>query len=289
MTVNEDFGFRLNYPLPIPGLFRWSFNAGVDYKYYSSQLTQNRIFQATVFVPPNPPGYGPPFEEFPSPPTESTRVIPSVIQYLPFAAGLNASQSGPGGSTAFSWNNSFNASGFFQNASDFERLTLSPEADGAYYITTGSLLRDQRLLDWLYVQVRTDGQWANQPLINNEQYGLGGMAGPRGYREGVVYGDRGWRFSLEPHTRNFDLGMVDGTMPMLTRFSVFSDWGLAYQLARNREIPAQTTHLWGAGLAMNTTIGERWDFRFTAGWALRAAPGVEPGDFRAAFSAALQF
>ncbi len=289
LTVNENFGFRLGYPLPIPGPFRFSFSGGLDYKYYSSTLTQDRVFQAIVFVPPNPPGYGPPFEEFPSPPTASTRVIPSKIQYLPFTAGLNASQSGPGGSTAIGWNNNFNASGVFQNSSDFKRLTLSPDADGSYYITTGSLMRDQRLLNWLYVQARAEGQWTTQPLINNEQFGLGGMAGPRGYREGIVYGDRGWRASIEPHTKNFNLGLVDGTMPMLMRFSVFSDWGLAYQIARNKEIAARTTRLWGSGVAINTTIGERWDFRFTAGWALRAAPGVEVGDFRAAFSASLQF
>jgi len=289
LTVNEDFGFRMNYPLPIPGLFRFTFNAGLDYKYYSSTLTQDRVFQAIVFVPPNPPGFGPPFEEFPSPPTSSTRVIPSKIQYLPFSAGLNASQSGPGGSTIISWNNSFNASGVFQNAGDFQRLTLSPEADGSYYVTTGSLMRDQRLLNWLYLQLRADGQWTTQPLINNEQFGVGGMAGPRGYREGVIYGDRGWRASIEPHTKNYNLGMVDGTLPMLMRFSAFSDWGVAYQMARNRELPAHNYQLWATGFAINTTIGERWDFRFTGGWALRAVPGVEVGDFRAAFSFALQF
>ncbi len=288
VTVNENFGFRFNAPVPYSGPVRIAINAGVDYKYYSSLLRQDRTFQAIVFVPPNPPGYGPPFEEFPSPPTSSTRYLPSLVSYLPVSVGLDISQGGPAGTTSFNWNNSVNFPGLFENSASFESLAGSTNANGNYYVTTASVTRDQRVLDWLYVQAHADGQWASQPLINNEQFGLGGQNGPRGYREGQIYGDAGWRASVELHTRSFDLGMVDATMPALMRFAVFTDYGQVFQSPRDN-LPALSANLWGAGSGLSLSVGERWDIRGTVGWALLPVPGVAAGDFRATFSLALQF
>ena len=41
------------------------------------------------------------------------------------------------------------------------------------------------------LSLRADGQWANEPLISNEQFGAGGVASVRGYQEGQVFGDTG--------------------------------------------------------------------------------------------------
>ena len=38
-----------------------------------------------------------------------------------------------------------------------------------------------------------NGQWADGPLISNEQFAMGGLAGVRGYVDGQAYGDKGWR------------------------------------------------------------------------------------------------
>ncbi len=288
VTVNENFGFRFNAPLPYSGPVRIAVNAGVDYKYYSSMLRQDRTFQAIVFVPPNPPGYGPPFDEFPSPPTSSTRYLPSLVSYLPVSVGLDISQGGPSGTTSLNWNNSVNFPGLFDNSAVFSGIAGSTNATGNYYLTTASLSRDQRIIDWLYLQTRVDGQWANQPLINNEQFGLGGQSGPRGYREGQIYGDAGWRATLEAHTKSLDLGLVDGTVPALMRLGVFTDYGQVFQYTRDR-LPDWHANLWGAGGGLSLSVGEHWDLRGTAGWALLPVPGVAAGDFRATFSIALQF
>ena len=40
---------------------------------------------------------------------------------------------------------------------------------------------------------------------------LGGLSGVRGYQQGEIYGDTGWRFQFEPHTPQFELGRVDDT------------------------------------------------------------------------------
>ena len=62
--------------------------------------------------------------------------------------------------------------------------------------------------DWS-VKLHADGQWADGPLFSNEQFGMGGVAGVRGYTDGEAYGDTGWRLSIEPQTPLINIGMVN--------------------------------------------------------------------------------
>jgi hypothetical protein len=49
-----------------------------------------------------------------------------------------------------------------------------------------------------------NGQWASEPLINNEQFGLGGTSGVRGYQEGIQLRRQlaGARFSIFARRRS---------------------------------------------------------------------------------------
>jgi hemolysin activation/secretion protein len=139
--------------------------------------------------------------------------------------------------------------------------------------------------DWS-VKLHADGQWADGPLISNEQYAMGGTAGVRGYQDGQAYGDTGWRFSIEPQTPLMKIGMIGNEgheEPCWIRASVFLDYGRIYLLngsyssATNYSgsVPhvsytPHTTHsdYCGTGFGVTANIGSHMDGRLTVAWPL---------------------
>jgi hemolysin activation/secretion protein len=191
------------------------------------------------------------------------------------------------GSTAFGAGVNVNfAGGPFSDQEEFNKLNSS----GDYVTAQLSASRDQRIYEDWSMLIKADGQWAvaQHGLISNEQFGIGGTAGVRGYQEGERYGSSGWRATVEPRTPMVDIGMVDGTAPMRVRASVFMDYGQSYLY----EVPvgvATTEQLWGAGLGFSGTIGTSFDFRFAAAWALHSASMSKPGDLQIYFGLGAQF
>ncbi len=114
-----------------------------------------------------------------------------------------------------------------------------------------------------------DGQWANQPLISNEQFGDGGVAGVRGYREGEVFGDTGWRITSELKTPPHVIGLVGGPKsPLTVRGSFFMDYGETYLLdpqGRDDRVP-----LWGTGIGFIISVGANWQGRFLFAYPLES-------------------
>ena len=271
LSPNEDIGARLSKPLPPLGKINSSLSFGLDWKSYKSTLLQNREFQARVFVPTSG-SVGPPFTEFSSPPISSSRSVYTSVQYLPFSLDWSGSVADKFGSTVFALSQRFNWTGFLGGKKDFQRIANSTDADGNYYVVTASLTRDQKIWhDW-GVRLHADGQWANQPLISNEQFGLGGNAGVRGYYDGQQYGDTGWRVQFEPHTPYINLGLVDGTIPMLARIYTFLDYGQTIPL--NSRVYPGTVSQCGTGFGVDANIGEHWDFRLMIGVPLIGIPNI---------------
>lgn len=64
------------------------------------------------------------------------------------------------------------------------------------YLTTG-LERQHRLPGGFGLNLRLDGQLADEPLISNEQYAAGGADTVRGYLEAEELGDRGFAAGIE--------------------------------------------------------------------------------------------
>ena len=77
---------------------------------------------------------------------------------------------------------------------------------------------------------RGDGQWASQPLISNEQFGIGGVNSVRGYHEGEEFGDTGWHFSSRTVHPAASVGTVYGNTPLILRGSVYMDIATVYLL-----------------------------------------------------------
>jgi hemolysin activation/secretion protein len=109
----------------------------------------------------------------------------------------------------------------------------------------------------------------------------------RGYQEGEEFGDTGWRVLIEPRTPSVDIGMVDGTRPMLLRGSIFTDYGEVYSL--NRQSRQDRIRMWGAGFGVVGSIGQTFNFRLTLAWALRDTAKSNAGGARAYFGISAQF
>ena len=121
-------------------------------------------------------------------------------------------------------------------------------------------------------ELRANGQWADQPLISNEQFGAGGVSSVRGYQEGAVFGDEGWRVSLEQKTPPLVVGTVYGQAPLTLRGSVYMDLADTYLL--DPQTRAYSTALWGTGFGFVGSVGAHWEARFLFSLPLLDAPST---------------
>ena len=189
----------------------------------------------------------------------------------------------------------FNQSLFLQSLAssrtNFQIIAGSPEAGGNYTTLLAGLTREQRLgRDWSLLG-RAGGQWASAPLINNEQFPLGGTSGVRGYQDGADYGDTGWRTMLDLRAPPLNVGSfptAHDDVPAYVRCSWFMDYGETYLIDRPPG-PNSTVRQWGTGLGFYLTAGQHFDARLTLAWALHDTPTEHAGNARAYFSVGFQF
>jgi hemolysin activation/secretion protein len=168
-------------------------------------------------------------------------------------------------------------------------IAYTSKARDNYLTLQTGVSREQRLYkDWT-VLLRADGQWADTPLISNEQFGMGGVAGVRGYTDGENYGDTGWRVMFEPRTPMVNLGMVDGDIPFWVRASVFMDYGETYLLQKVSATSQDAAEFWGCGASLTANIGSHLDARLTVAWPLLSTALTPAGDFHFYFGVGAQF
>jgi hemolysin activation/secretion protein len=149
--------------------------------------------------------------------------------------------------------------------------------------------REQLLPANWKLALRADGQWASEPIISNEQFGAGGIAGVRGYREGEVFGDSGWRVTSELKLPSYRVGYAgQGTGgPLIVRASFFMDYADTYLLDPAR--PPTDTPLWGTGFAGGASLGPHFNGMLSFAWPLLSTPTTEAYHVRVAFSLSAQF
>jgi len=97
------------------------------------------------------------------------------------------------------------------------------------------------------IMERINVQWADSPLVNNEQFSLGGADTVRGYLEAETLGDSGFTDTLELHSPS--LGPHAGAIFSPLYGFVFVDAGVA---ALVDPLPAQRENvtLWSTGLGL---------------------------------------
>lgn len=297
VTYNENVGFKFTQLMELPASISSFLSFGFDYKAFRSYDNQRHDYLATLFIPNSAGGFD---SNQIGVPNITSRSTATSVTYLPLSFGWDASRRDRSGSTMFNFNALMNdASMGLSPRTNYAVVAQSGKATGNFFVLSSGVTRQQKLYNEWDMLLKASGQWANEPLIGNEQMGMGGLSGPRGYQDGQQYGDTGWRVSIEPRTPTVDVGMVDGTMPMRMRLSVFTDYGERYLLAPKATYPdgkdmgltGRDPHvqMWGTGAALNGTIGKTWDFRLAFAFPLIAVDPVTVGSMHIYFGITTQF
>jgi len=256
LTINQNLGSRLSFPVTESPEFRSTFSLGPDYKTYelTSYKTNNFIVSVITLAE----------NGLPNPPTVSTVTSPvpttrRVLKYLPLSFRYDVSARDDLGMTAVGLGVSANA-WYSDSLANLRNITGSSRSSGHWLILTPSLSRDFVFRTNWTLTVRADGQWANEPLISNEQFGAGGVSSVRGYQQGEVFGDTGWRVSLEQKTPAHLVGFINSKLPLTIRGSIYMDYAETYLLdpqGRAGHVP-----LWGGGVGGVISAGTHWEARF---------------------------
>lgn len=282
LTINASAGGRLNIPLALSDTKRFSFSAGLDWKRYSLESFNTNNFIITTVVT-NAQG-SQTIQSVVSSPQPTRR---NEFDYLPLALGVDYFQTDKGGSFSASLGLSAN---FVGDDLDFVLASYSRKTKADYGKATLSLTRDQTVFKNWSLLLRASGQAATGPLINNEQFAMGGVNSVRGYYEGDQYGDTGWFGSVELRTPFItgDVPVWSGTAPVWLRGSVFFDVSQRYPMDTS---PGRDTYrtLAGAGFGLSANINNRVDAKLIVGWPLEDSANTRAGDVRANFSIGAQF
>jgi hemolysin activation/secretion protein len=209
-----------------------------------------------------------------------------ALDYLPVSFRYDASLPDARGGTAFGLGLGANA-WYSGSLSNLQSIAGSSESSGHWVILSPSLSRDLLIITNWILSFHAEGQWVNEPLISNEQFGLGGVNSVRGYREGEVFGDTGWWVGLEQKTPPQVVGLVYPNHPLTVRASVYMEYGELYLLdPQGRQ---DRTALWGTGFGGAASIGATWEARLLVSWPLLTAGTTEAGQPRFNFSLSAQF
>ena len=289
ISLNEGLGMKLSMPLPQLGRLSSTLTVGADFKRYQSTsyntnensfviqyVDNDHLVSDRTYVP----------QGFP--------VRHVALDYFPVNLGLNGSLPDRWGLTTFNAQANFNLavisgkveSGTNSQHAGFSQVAYSSKASDNYITLQLGANREQRLYkDWTLL-LRADGQWANTPLFSNEQFGMGGVSGVRGYSDGEAYGDTGWRLAIEPRTPLVNIGMVDADIPFWVRASVFMDYGQLYQLDQK---PSNAVKYWGFGTSLTANIGNHIDARLTMALPVLTTASTPSWDFHFYFGVGCQF
>jgi len=266
ITVNGDVGTRLSIPVNTSSDFQSGFSGGLDYKTYgiNSVKTNNFIFSITTFDQHGNPNHISSTVVSPVPVTDSS------LEYLPLALSYNGTWRNPHATVGFGlgvsgnpwYSSETSTNGHIQSTGEksFQGITDSAKSTGYWVTLNPSLSIDVPLPEqWLF-SVHANGQWTSEPLISTEQFGIGGVNSVRGYHEGEIFGDNGWRCSIEQQTPPHVVGMINGKEPLTVRGSIYMDYATAYLLDPHGR-PGHF-ELWSTGVGFIASVGSHWQSRF---------------------------
>jgi hemolysin activation/secretion protein len=283
ITLNEDLGFRLSQPVRGTDRFRSTFSGGLDYKTYSLTSAKTNIFSFTEITlgadgRPNPPIVS----TVPSP--VPTTHLP--LNYVPILLRYDGSLRDKLGTTSFGLGLTVNT-WYSGSSANLESITGSHQSSGTWVVLMPSVSRDLFIRTNWVLTLRADGQWANEPLISTERFGAGGVNSIRGYHEGEIFGDTGWRIGAEQKTPPHIIGIAYDRTPMTIRGAIFMDYAETYLLDAS-EGPSRVP-LWGTGFGGVLSVGTHWEARLLFSWPLLTAGTTEAYAPHLNFSLSSQF
>lgn len=137
--------------------------------------------------------------------------------------------------------------------------------------------------DWQW-RAALNGQWTRDALVPGEQYGLGGAASVRGFRDREVSSDRGHQGTLELLTPE----LASGASGLRLRALAFYDFG---QVRRNHALPGEmlVEGISSYGLGLRAAWSEQASLRLDYGVVAQPGGSQGHGDGRLSASLIYQF
>jgi hemolysin activation/secretion protein len=149
--------------------------------------------------------------------------VPSPVTYYPITSSYSATWQGDNATTQFDIGPTFNIRGFGSSPAAFDNKRFNSESNFIYL--RGDLSRQQDLPRGFQIFVKAQGQVSDEPLVNSEQFSVGGQDTVRGYLESEVLGDDAVVGSVE--FRSPQLSQYIGARVDDWRVFLFSDNGYA--------------------------------------------------------------
>lgn len=164
-------GGRAVITLPSKDNFFHTLSAGIDYKHFGENLSQNGTF------------------EFSTP-----------VTYMPLVANYSATWQHEGGTTQLNVGTTFGLRGFGSSPTDFDNKRFG--ATENFFDIRGDVSHTHDLPGGVQVFGKVQGQLADQPLVSSEQFSMGGLDTVRGYLETEALGDAAVVGTIELRTPN---------------------------------------------------------------------------------------
>jgi len=226
----EIYGARFLVNLPARKGFFHSLSVGIDYKHFTQDLTLG------------------------------TTIVSTPINYWPFSINYNATSIGKYYQTELNAGVTFSFRGTGeQEQSRFDNRRYNADANFFYF--RGSLAHTQKLPYDFQLFAGVQGQATANPLLDTEQFSLGGLSTVRGYLESVSVGDNALCGSLEFRSPSLLRWLGEGHE---CRVFVFLDGGVA---TLNDPLPQQTSEfrLWSYGIGSTIKIFDHVNGEFIIG------------------------
>jgi hemolysin activation/secretion protein len=166
-------GARLIYTLPMGEGFFHSLSFGWDYKNFKQDLTL----------------------------VEGEDPLQAPVTYYPFSLAYTASWIGEGYQTELAGSLNWLFRGWGSSVEDFDTRRFG--SDGGYLYFRGNVSHARTLPYGFQIFGEVQGQLANQPLVDSEQFSGGGLYTVRGYLESVVLGDSAIATTVELRSPDF--------------------------------------------------------------------------------------
>lgn len=217
----QVIGTRGIFTLPSgPGFFD-SLSAGIDYKNFNQGVTFGGV------------------------------TVPSPVTYYPLTATYSATWQGTSGTTQFDIGPTFSLRGLGSNTAEFDNRRYDAQSNFIY--VKGDLSRTQELPDGYELFGKMQGQIANEPLVNTEQFAGGGQDTVRGYLEAEVLGDNAIIGSVEIRTPSLAHFVPSSFASKIDDWRIYA-WGEGGQLSILDALPEQQSVFDLASIGVGTRI-----------------------------------
>lgn len=187
------------------------------------------------------------------------QTVPTPVTYYPFSLNYTATWAPEGSITTADAGLTFATRELGSDTAEFDRNRF--KADGNFIALRGGISHQHDLPKGFQAFGKLQGQVADQPLVNSEQFAGGGLGTVRGYLEAEVLGDDGIAATVELRSPNVLSGR--GTAGNEWRFYVFAEGG-CYSLLD--PLPQQTDNFELASVGLGSRV--HWHDHFNGSFDL---------------------